>query len=356
MKLKQLDQYHFKDNLRVYENGNGKFQVSVEMGNRNYKCLVSTNVIYVNKSIHTICALASTVNHPVIPSSKMVIMKGLSVELFTDGIEGVENVTLLIADSIFEAAQMSRMIVIPHQLIANENEEIDYTRKLVIIPYVYCKFDSLRTKTFYRTIYSVNIANLIHCKSRFVYCLVDSRIGLEPWRYTFQTMILLGLFKPYVHFYERYQKCPSCCQERDKLLLFNCCHYCCKWCMTKVKNSRCLFCKTNIVNVEYIDDEMKPYFQKNTIVFKDYPTLFEEELVAYQSKTTSMIFASLETLKWCDVTGIDQVIVYCEPVLTPEMIQKILNICCVLKSITLRVSYSTASVLKMWEQKLLENF
>jgi len=357
MKLKQLDLNHFKENLKTYENGNGKFQVSVEMGNKNYKCLVSTNVIYINKTIHTIRALAATVNDHVVPSSKLVIMKGLSVELFTDGVEGVDNTTLLIADSIFEATQMSRMIgEISHQLILNEKCQIDFSKKLVVIPYVYCDFDSLSTKTFYRTIYSVKIANIVHCKSRFVYCLMDSRNGLETWRYTFQTMILCNLKKPFVHFYERYQKCPSCHEQRDKLLLFSCRHYCCRWCMAKVQDSQCLFCSMKIVNVEYIDDEIKPHYSNNTIVFKDHHTSFGDELVSFQKNVTKVIFASLKTLQWCDVTGIDQVIVYCDLDMTAEMIQKILNIFCVLKSITLRVAYTSTSVLKLWEERIQENF
>ncbi len=357
MKLKQLDLDDFKENLKTYENGNGKFKVSIEMGQRHYQCLVMTNVIYINKTIHTVRALAATVNDHVIPCSKLVIMKGLSVELFTDGIEGVDNTTLLIADSVFEASQMSRMIgAIPHQLVSHEKCKIDFSQKLVVIPYVYCDFDSLRTRTFYRTIYSVKIANMVHCKSRFVYCLMDSRNGMETWRYTFQAMILCALHKPYVHFYERYQKCPSCREQRDKLLLFNCRHYCCRWCMIKVKDNQCLFCHEKIVNVEYIDDEIKPHYSNNTIVFKDYNVSFEEELTTYQKNMTRVMFASLQRLQWCDVTGIEQVIVYCDSTITAEMIQKILNIFCVLKPITLRVAYSSPVVVKLWEERMQENF
>ena len=359
MKLKQLDLDHFKKNLKVYENGNGKFQVSIEMGNRHYKCLVSTNVIYINKTIHTVRALAATVNDHMIPCSKLVIMKGLSVELFIDGIEGVDNTTLFIADSIFEASQISRMIgSIPHQLIIDENYKIDFSQKLVVIPYVYCDFDSLRTRTFYRTIYSVKIANLVHCKSRFVYCLIDSRNGMETWRYTFQTMILCSLQKPYVHFYERYQKCPCCREQRDTLLLFNCRHYCCRVCMIKIKDTQCFFCSAKIINVEYIDDEIKPHYSHNTIVFKDNNNTmsFEKELTTFQKNMTRVMFSSLSSLQWCDVTNIEQVIVYCDVSMTAETIQKIFNIFCILKPIILRVAYSNTSVLKLWEERMQENW
>jgi hypothetical protein len=348
MKLKHTSNFDFVLNVREYEKNNGKFHLTVKLADKDHVSQVFTNIMYVNKSLNTICCLASTpYSSP--KSTKLVIIDGLAVEIM-DVHRHYICATLIVTETVFEAQQVSHFLGGKTHTLVGESKAIDFSKNIIIIPYAYCDLDVLRSKTFERTVYSAHMPNVSHFKSRFVYRFLQQ--PLDYWRATFQMMKLDVKYQPIVYFHKMV-KCPLCREHRSRIYLYNCHHYCCHICQGV--RTACPTCHVSITSVDIVADELAPYYGEDTVIFRQMTRAgdFQEEWQRYQKGETRSLVVDLKPVPLlCDTATIRQVIVYCHDTLSKTTVDSIIHVFCSLREITIHVGYHAASFVKLWEQCL----